>query len=66
MGEESLLFPTGDPVDILHLENEKIWKIQATLVHAGSPTIFIDATDLGKIMQQSLNELPDSLSKTLE
>jgi probable AcnD-accessory protein PrpF len=43
-GEEGEMFPTGSVVDDLKVEDEAI---QATLINAGNPTIFVEAASLG-------------------
>ncbi len=44
-GEEGAMFPTGRPVDLLELEDGK--EIEATLINAGNPTVFVEAAALG-------------------
>src|SRR5437762_9440927 len=43
--EGGALFPTGRPIDTLEVPG--LGKIEATLIDAGNPTIFIDAARLG-------------------
>jgi 2-methylaconitate isomerase len=43
--EGGSLFPTGRPIDTLDVPG--IGKIEATLINAGNPTIFVDAAKLG-------------------
>jgi len=44
-GEGGAMFPTGNKVD--RLEVPGVGKVEATLINAGNPTIFIDANALG-------------------
>jgi probable AcnD-accessory protein PrpF len=43
--EGGVLFPTGRPIDTLDVPG--LGKIEATLIDAGNPTIFVDAARLG-------------------
>jgi len=43
-GAEGAMFPTGSVVDVLRIENISI---EATLINAGNPTVFIAASSLG-------------------
>jgi len=43
--EGGALFPTGRPIDTLDVPG--VGKIEATLIDAGNPTIFVDAAKLG-------------------
>ena len=43
-GEDGEMFPTGSVLDSLSVENKSI---EATLINAGNPTIFIEAASLG-------------------
>jgi 2-methylaconitate isomerase len=44
-GGESATFPTGNHIDVLDVPG--VGKIEATLINAGNPTIFVDAARLG-------------------
>jgi 2-methylaconitate isomerase len=44
-GGESATFPTGNHIDVLDVPG--VGKIEATLINAGNPTIFVDAVRLG-------------------
>jgi probable AcnD-accessory protein PrpF len=44
-GAEGAMFPTGSPVNFLEIK--EIGKIEATLINAGNPTIFVSAASLG-------------------
>lgn len=43
-GAEGAMFPTGSVIDLLKIENRTI---EATLINAGNPTIFVAASSLG-------------------
>jgi 2-methylaconitate isomerase len=43
-GAEGAMFPTGSVVDVLKIENQTI---EATLINAGNPTVFVAAASLG-------------------
>ena len=43
-GAEGAMFPTGSVIDVLKIENKTI---EATLINAGNPTIFVAASSLG-------------------
>lgn len=43
-GAEGAMFPTGSVIDVLKMENQTI---EATLINAGNPTIFVAAASLG-------------------
>jgi probable AcnD-accessory protein PrpF len=58
------MFPTGNFVD--HLEIPGIGKIEATLINAGNPTIFVNAKSLGLSgleLQDDVNNNPVLLKK---
>ncbi|MCV6604430.1 MAG: 2-methylaconitate cis-trans isomerase PrpF, partial [Porticoccaceae bacterium] len=57
---ESAMFPTGNLVDKLELPTEVVASgaLNATLINAGIPTIFVNATDLG----YSGTELQDDIN----
>jgi 2-methylaconitate isomerase len=44
-GEAGATFPTGNHIDVLDVPG--VGKIEATLINAGNPTIFVDAARLG-------------------
>ncbi len=59
-GEEGEMFPTGNVVDMLE------GNIEATLINAGNPTVFVTAASLGfrgTEMQGDINENPALLAK---
>ena len=61
-GDEAL-FPTGNLVDSLEVPG--VGCFDATMINAGIPTIFINATDIGYIgteLQSSINEDSDALA----
>lgn len=68
-GEDSGgLFPTGKVVDILDVPEALVagGKLQATLINAGIPTIFIDAQSLGYSgteLQNDINADPQALAR---
>lgn len=56
-------FPTGRTMDILEVPG--LGSLEATLINAGNPTIFVDAASLGlegTELQQDLNERTDLLA----
>jgi probable AcnD-accessory protein PrpF len=56
------LFPTGREIDLL--EVPRLGTLEATLINAGNPTIFVDAGSLGLTgteLQQHVNERKDLL-----
>lgn len=58
------LFPTGNPVD--ELEVPGIGSFPATMINAGIPTIFLNATDLGYTgteLQEAINSAPAALER---
>jgi probable AcnD-accessory protein PrpF len=58
------LFPTGQTIDTLNIPG--LGPIQATLINAGIPTIFIEAKSLGYTgteSQQDINNNPDALKQ---
>ncbi|WP_396589376.1 2-methylaconitate cis-trans isomerase PrpF [Bermanella sp. R86510] len=61
---EGALFPTGNLVDQLDVPN--IGSFSATMINAGIPTIFIQASDLGYLgteLQDDINNDPKALAK---
>lgn len=61
--ENSPLFPTGNLIDSLQVMN--VGAIQATLINAGNPTIFVNAASLGLSgteSQSQLNSDPEKLA----
>lgn len=55
-GPGGTMFPTGRPVDVLEIP--LVGTIEATLISAGNPTIFVEATTLGltgKELQEDVN-----------
>ena len=62
------MFPTGNLVDILELPQDVVaaGSLQATLINAGIPTIFVNATDLGYDgceLQEAINGDPAALER---
>lgn len=62
------LFPTGNVVDTLTVPNELVagGQLQATLINAGIPTIFVDAQSLGYSgteLQEDINSDPAALER---
>ncbi|RMG37898.1 MAG: 2-methylaconitate cis-trans isomerase PrpF [Gammaproteobacteria bacterium] len=58
------LFPTGKPVDTLEVPG--VGRLEATLITAGIPTIFLNAADLGYTgteLQPAINEDPEALAR---
>jgi len=56
------MFPTGNKIDTLDIPG--VGKIEATLINAGNPTIFVDAASLGlngTELQSDVNGKPDIL-----
>ncbi|MEO8280850.1 MAG: 2-methylaconitate cis-trans isomerase PrpF, partial [Ideonella sp.] len=63
-GEAGAMFPTGNPLDRLDVPG--IGLIDATLINAGNPTIFIHATALGLTgteLQGDVNGNPELLAR---
>src|SRR4029077_3708304 len=44
-GEGGATFPTGNHIDVLDVPG--VGKVEATLINAGNPTVFVDAARLG-------------------
>jgi probable AcnD-accessory protein PrpF len=44
-GEGGATFPTGNHIDVLDVPG--VGKVEATLINAGNPTVFVDAASLG-------------------
>lgn len=62
--EGGSLFPTGRPVDRLDVQG--IGTLDATLINAGIPTIFLNAADIGYSgteLQKDINEDPAALAR---
>ena len=62
-GEGSAMFPTGNLVDALDVPGVGV--LQATLINAGIPTIFVDAAALGYTgteLQGAINDDPKALA----
>lgn len=63
-GVSDTLFPTGQPLDRLCMPG---WgDVEATMIHAGNPTVFIDASALGltgREMQAEVNGDPALLAR---
>ena len=62
------MFPTGNIVDTLELPQDvaAAGSLQATLINAGIPTIFLNAADLGYSgceLQQAINSDPSALKR---
>lgn len=65
-GEESAggMFPTGNRIDILDVPG--VGPIELTLINAGNPSIFVDATSLGLVgneLQGDVNSRPELLER---
>ena len=65
---EGSMFPTGNVVDTLEVPESVIagGRIQATLINAGIPTIFVDARDLGyqgTELQEAINADGEALAR---
>nr|WP_314489644.1 2-methylaconitate cis-trans isomerase PrpF [uncultured Pseudomonas sp.] len=63
-GEGGAMFPTGNLVDTLEVPG--IGSVQATLIDAGIPTIFVNAVDLGYTgseLQDAINSDPAALAR---
>lgn len=59
---DGALFPTGNKVD--QLEIPGVGTLQATLINAGIPTVFVNATDIGFAgteLQETINQDVDAL-----
>jgi probable AcnD-accessory protein PrpF len=62
--EGGAMFPTGNPVDMLEVDG--FGTFAATLINAGIPTIFLNASDLGydgRELQGAINEDQAALAK---
>ncbi len=63
-GDDAAMFPTGHVVD--ELEVPGVGTLQATLINAGIPTIFVNAADIGYTgteLQSAINSDKDALAK---
>ncbi|MDI4637497.1 MULTISPECIES: 2-methylaconitate cis-trans isomerase PrpF [Halomonadaceae] len=65
---EGAIFPTGHLVDELEVPGDVVpgGRIQATMINAGIPTVFINASDLGysgSELQEAINGDPRALAK---
>ena len=65
---EGDMFPTGNLIDELDVPEELVagGKLQATLINAGIPTIFVDAADInyqGTELQEHINSSADALQR---
>lgn len=65
-GKNLEIFPTNNPIDVIKLEEKSF--IEATLINAGNPTIFVMASALGLTGKELPNELDKdrTLMETLE
>lgn len=59
-GEVSAMFPTGQAIDVLEVPGVGV--IEATLINAGNPTVFVDAAALGL----SGAELPSEVNSNVQ
>jgi len=62
-GEGGAMFPTGRPVDTLEVPG--LGRLEATLIAAGIPTVFVRAADVGLSgteLQPAVNEHPQRLA----
>ena len=67
-GEGSAMFPTGNPVDTLDVPEELVpgGKLEATMIAAGIPTIFVRAGDIGYTgteLREAINGDPAQLAR---
>src|SRR5690606_25547944 len=63
-GDGGAMFPTGQLVDTLEVPG--VGELQATLISAGIPTVFVNAADLGydgTELQPAINEDPAALAR---
>ncbi|WP_010529155.1 2-methylaconitate cis-trans isomerase PrpF [Lentibacillus jeotgali] len=63
-GADGGVFPTGNPTDIMHVPG--IGEVEATLINAGNPAVFVAASSLGLIgteLQEDINSNPDLLER---
>ncbi|MGO1541615.1 MAG: 2-methylaconitate cis-trans isomerase PrpF [Luteimonas sp.] len=63
-GEGGAMFPTGSVVDELDVPG--VGRLQATMISAGIPTVFVNAADIGYAgteLQPAINEDPAALAK---
>jgi len=61
--DEGAMLPTGNPIDVLNVPG--VGEIEATLINAGNPAIFISADSIGltgKELRSELNGNPDVLN----
>lgn len=58
------MFPTGNPLDIIHIPG--IGEVEATLINAGNPAVFVEASALGlrgTELQDDINRNADLLNR---
>lgn len=63
-GDDAVMFPTGNVVDDLVVPG--VGTLKATLINAGIPTIFVNATDIGYTgteLQSAINSDKEALAK---
>ena len=63
-GAEGAMFPTGSVVDFL--ETRELGRVEATLINAGNPTVFVAASSLGlkgTEMQEDINGSTELLAR---
>ena len=63
-GEGGAMFPTGNLVDTLEVPG--VGRLQATMISAGIPTLFVDAADIGfdgTELQPAINDDPAALAR---
>jgi len=65
---EGAMFPTGNLVDVLEVPEEIVpgGRLQATLINAGIPTIFVRAADIGYSgteLREAVNGEPEALRR---
>ncbi|HIY70329.1 MAG TPA: 2-methylaconitate cis-trans isomerase PrpF [Candidatus Luteimonas excrementigallinarum] len=63
-GDGGSMFPTGNLVDTLEVPG--VGRLQATMISAGIPTVFVNAADIGYAgteLQPAINEDPAALAK---
>ena len=63
-GDGGAMFPTGNVVDALEVPG--VGTLQASMITAGIPTVFVNAADIGYSgteLQPAINEDPDALAR---